>query len=87
MKFEFDEIGMKEEIELMNLQRQMQQNQSNNNQSIGFNMDTLYNLADNEEKQDKKIYIRKEDVMKKVIIDTLKKYKWKIALQVILLRN
>ncbi len=50
MKFEFDEIGMKEEIELMNLQRQMQQNQSNNNQSIGFNMDTLYNLADNEEK-------------------------------------
>ena len=50
MKFEFDEIGMKEEIELMNLQRQMQQNQLNNNQSIGFNMDTLYNLVDNEEK-------------------------------------
>ncbi len=46
MRFEFDEMGLKEEIELMNLQRQMQQNQINNNQSIGFNMDTLYNLAD-----------------------------------------
>lgn len=50
MKFEFDEIGMKEEIELMNLQRQMQPDQLNNNQSIGFNIDTLYNLADNDEK-------------------------------------
>ena len=87
MKFEFDEIGMKEEIELMNLQRQMQPDQLNNNQSIGFNIDTLYNLADNDEKQNKQIYRRKEDVMKKVIIDTLMKYKWKIALQVILLRN
>ena len=46
MRFEFDEMGLKEEIELMNLQRQMQQNQINNNQSIGFNMDTLYTLAD-----------------------------------------
>ena len=46
MRFEFDEMGCKEQIELMNLQRQMQQNQFNNNQSIGFNMDTLYNLAD-----------------------------------------
>lgn len=52
MKFEFDEIGMKEEIELINLQKQMQQNQNLNvnNQSIGFNMDTLYNLIENEEK-------------------------------------
>ena len=52
MKFEFDEIGMKEEIELINLQKQMQQNQNINvnNQIIGFNMDTLYNLIENEEK-------------------------------------
>lgn len=49
MKFEFDEMGFKDEIELMNIQRQMQQNQINNNQTIGFNMDTLYNLADNDE--------------------------------------
>lgn len=47
MKFEFDEMRFSEEIELMNIERQMQQNQLNNNQSFGFNMDTLYNLADN----------------------------------------
>ncbi len=49
MKFEFDEMGFKDEIELMNIQRQLQQNQFSNNQSIGFNIDTLYNFADNEE--------------------------------------
>ena len=49
MKFEFDEMGFKDEIELMNLQRKMQENQFTNNQSIGFNMDTLYNLADKDE--------------------------------------
>lgn len=47
MKFEFDEMSFKDEIELMNIERQMQQNQLNNNQSFGFNMDTLYNLTDN----------------------------------------
>lgn len=46
MRFEFDEMGFKDEIELMNIQRQMQQNQMNNNQTIGFNIDSLYNLAD-----------------------------------------
>lgn len=51
MRFEFDEMGFKDEIELMNLQRKMQENQFINNQSIGFNMDTLYNLADNDEKR------------------------------------
>ena len=49
MKFEFDEMEFKDEIELMNIQRQMQQNQMNNNQTIGFNIDTLYNLVDNNE--------------------------------------
>ncbi len=49
MRFEFDEMGFKDEIELMNIQRQMQQNQMNNNQTIGFNMDTLYNLVDSDE--------------------------------------
>ena len=50
MKFEFDEMGFKDEIELMNIQRQLQQNQFSNNQSIrNANIDTLYNFADNEE--------------------------------------
>ena len=50
MKFEFDEINFKDEIELMNLQRKMQENQFTNNQTIGFNIDTLYNLVDNDQK-------------------------------------
>lgn len=38
MKFEFDEIGFKDEIELMNIQRQIQ-----NKQNLNCNLDTLYN--------------------------------------------
>ena len=51
MKFEFDEdeLDFKNEIELMNLQRKMQENQFTRNQSIGFNMDALYNLAHKDE--------------------------------------
>ena len=51
MKFEFDEdeLDFKNEIELMNLQRKMQENQFTRNQSIGFNMDSLYNLANKDE--------------------------------------
>jgi hypothetical protein len=51
MKFEFDEdeLDFKNEIELMNLQRKMQENQFTRNQSIGFNMDALYNLANKDE--------------------------------------
>ena len=51
MKFEFDEdeLDYKNEIELMNLQRKMQENQFTRNQSIGFNMDALYNLANKDE--------------------------------------
>lgn len=49
MKFEFDEIGFKDEIDLMNLERQMQQNQIQNNQTLGFNLDQLYNTIDNKE--------------------------------------
>ena len=51
MKFEFDEdeLDFKNEIELMNLQRKMQENQFTRNQSIGFNMDVLYNLANKDE--------------------------------------
>lgn len=52
MKFEFDEMDFKDEIELMNFQRKMQENQFSNNQSIGFNTDTLYNLADNNKIQE-----------------------------------
>lgn len=47
MKFEFDEIGFKDEIELMNIQRKFEQQQLSNNQtqnSIGFNLDDLYNV-------------------------------------------
>lgn len=47
MKFEFDEIGFKDDIELMNLERQMEQRQINNNQTLGFNIDQLYNAIDN----------------------------------------
>ena len=49
MRFEFDEIGFKDEIDLMNLERQMQQNQIQNNQTLGFNLDQLYNTIDNKE--------------------------------------
>ncbi len=38
MKFEFDEIGFKDEIELMNIQRQIQENQN-----LGYNAETIYN--------------------------------------------
>lgn len=38
MKFEFDEIGFKDEIELMNIQRQIQ-----NKKNSSYNLDTLYN--------------------------------------------
>ena len=43
-------IKSKDEIELMNIQRQMQQqNQIQNKQSLGFNVDTLYNAIENYE--------------------------------------
>ena len=46
---DFDEIGFKDEIELMNLQKKMQQNQMQNSQAqtLGFNLDSLYNQIDN----------------------------------------
>ncbi len=47
MKFEFDEIGFKDDIELMNLERQMEQRQINNTQTLGFNIDQLYNTIEN----------------------------------------
>ncbi len=47
MKFEFDEIGFKDEIDLMNLERQMQQNQMQDKQTLGFNLDSLYNAIEN----------------------------------------
>ncbi len=50
MKFEFDEMGFKDEIELMNIQKQMMQNQTQNKQTFGFNLDFLYNAAENSEK-------------------------------------
>lgn len=53
MKFEFDDLGFKDEIELMNLQRQMGQNQMQNKQTLGFNLDSLYNVVDDLNKKDK----------------------------------
>ena len=47
---EFDEMGFKEEIELMNLQKQMQETQMKNKKTLGFNLDTLYNSIENYEK-------------------------------------
>ena len=54
MKFEFDDIGFKDEIELMNLQKQMGQNQINNKQTLCFNTDSLYNaITEDLNKKDK----------------------------------
>ncbi len=44
---EFDDFDFKEEIELMNIEKQMQQNQTINNQTLGFNCDNLYNDIEN----------------------------------------
>lgn len=50
MKFDFDEMGFKDEIELINIQRQMQQqNQTQNKPTLGFNIDSLYNAIENYE--------------------------------------
>ncbi len=46
MKFEFDDFNFKEQVELMNLNKQMQQNQLEHNQNIGFNNDILYNFIE-----------------------------------------
>lgn len=48
MKFEFDEMEFKNQIELMNLQRQMEQNNIKSNQTIGFNLDDIYDQIDNQ---------------------------------------
>ena len=44
---EFDEINFKEEIELMNIERQTKQSYMENNETFGFNSDTLYNSVQN----------------------------------------
>lgn len=50
MRFEFDDIGFKEEIDLMNIERQIkQQNQIQNKPTLGFNIDSLYNSIENYE--------------------------------------
>lgn len=49
INMEFDEMRFKEEIELMNLQKQMQENQIQNKQTLGFNLDSLYNSIENNE--------------------------------------
>lgn len=46
MKFEFDDFNYKDQVEFMNLNKQMQQNQVENNQGIGFNNDMLYDFAE-----------------------------------------
>lgn len=38
MKLEFDEVGFKDEIELINIQRQIQEKQN-----LGYNTETIYN--------------------------------------------
>lgn len=52
MKFEFDDFNFKDQVEFINLNKQMQQNQIEFNQNIGFNNDILYDFA---EKKDNKI--------------------------------
>lgn len=44
MRFELDEIGFKDQIDWMNVQNEMRRSQMlNNQQTLGFNIDTLYN--------------------------------------------
>lgn len=47
MRIEFDDFDFKDEIELINIEKQMQQNQAINNQTLGFNSDNLYNEIEN----------------------------------------
>lgn len=47
MKFEFDDFNFKDQVEFINLNKQMQQKQIENNQNLGFNSDALYNFAEN----------------------------------------
>lgn len=42
---DFDEIKFKDEIKLMNLQKQLTKNQEP--QTYGFNLDTIYNEIEN----------------------------------------
>lgn len=50
MRFDFDEYNFQDEINLMNLNRQMesQQMKTNGNASFGFNEDTIYNKIEKE---------------------------------------
>ena len=43
----FDEIGLKDEIELMNIQKRLMQDQQQGEQTIGFNLDTIYDQIEN----------------------------------------
>ncbi len=52
MRFEFDDFNFKDQVEFMNLNKQMQQNQVENNPNMGFNNDALYDCI---EKKDNKI--------------------------------
>lgn len=45
-KMEFEEKRFQEEIELMNIERQIKENQMGNVETFGFNTDTLYNLVE-----------------------------------------
>ncbi len=51
-KMDFDEMKFKDEIELMNIQKQIQQSQvQNNKQTYGFNLDTIYNEVEGKKEQ------------------------------------
>ncbi len=49
MRFEFDDFNFKDQVEFMNLNKQMQQNHIENNQIIGFNSDIIYNFIENKD--------------------------------------
>jgi len=42
MKFDFDEFTFQDEINFMNLNNQMENLQVKNNDTMGFNLDTIY---------------------------------------------
>ncbi len=50
MRFDFDEYNFQDEINLMNLNRQIENQhiKTNGNASFGFNEDTIYNKIEKE---------------------------------------
>lgn len=51
MKCDKDDFNLKDQIELLNIQEQIQEKPIENAQTIGFNSNALYNWIENKKKQ------------------------------------